>query len=219
MKILFIVNYREEFKYYDFLNKYKFVDYFVLNENKWRNFAFKLQKILLKEKYDLVIHWWLCWWKDKTFIGDIYLIERAFLSDWVKIFDGQKYRFIDKINLPIQKTNIITKLAIWKNKDIIYHWGNIFDLESFWVANLTNFYTIPILTFKWVSDDNTFLFENFDEEKQIEFLLNPSLKRKKKQIILDMLGENIKVVNEKFYKVLKFILDNAEDIVKIWNWK
>jgi hypothetical protein len=30
-----------------------------------------------------------------------------------------------------------------------------------------------------------------------------------------MLGENIKVVNEKFYKVLKFILDNAEDIVKI----
>ena len=218
MKGLLVLNYKEELSDYDFLNRYKqILDVQVLNENKWRNFAFKLEKLIIKQNYKFVIHRGICWGKDKSMIWDIFLIKRAFLSDGYKIFDWQKYRYIDKFEkqlkgqLKISFSNIVTKFRVWRHSDIIYDWSYIFDLESFWVANLTNLFSIPIITIKWVSDDNNLSFLTFDENKQIEFLLYPELKRKKKQLILQELTHNIKILTSKFKEILPILLKNLWD--------
>jgi hypothetical protein len=52
---------------------------------------------------------------------------------------------------------------------------------------------------------------NFDEEKEIEFLLHPELKRKKKELILNELKENIKILNNKFKLIFDYIKDFIND--------
>ena len=222
-KVLLVVNYKEELDV-EYFQQFDIVDVKILNENKWWNFAFKLQKILAKEKYDLVIHWWLCWAKSKSMIWNIYFVKRAFLSDWEKIFDSQKYRFVDDLVWKFwgefskfdwfNTGNIVSKFKVWKHSDLIYDFAEIFDIESFWVASLTNFYSIPILTFKGVSDDNNLSLVSFDEEKEIEFLLYPELKRKKKELILTQLWENIKVLNFRFKEIFNILYNLLS--VSIW---
>jgi len=209
MKLL-VLNYKQELNW-DLVDKKLLSDFQieVLNENKGWNFWYKLMKVLTKNKYDLVVHWGLAGGKEKSQLWRIYLINRAFFSDWQKIFDGVKYRYVEKLAeqfwISDMLTNIVTKIKIGAHSSIIYDFWNIYDLESFWVANITNFFSFPIFTFKGVSDLNDVSFFRISEEQEIEYLLKPSLRRNKKKLILEKLQKIIDGLTVKFIDILKKI--------------
>jgi TolB-like protein len=78
-------------------------------------------------------------------------------------------------------------------------------LESFWVANITNFFSFPIFTFKGVSDLNDISFYKISPDQEIEYLLNPSLRRNKKKLILQKLQDIIDGLTIKFMDILRQI--------------
>ncbi len=207
-KKLIFLNYRFEISV-DIMDllKDKFT-IFILNENKWYNFAFKMQKILLwiDFKPDLVIHRWICGAKDNSDIWNIYQIQRSFLyNDEHKILESQKHRFSDDINLA-HKANIVTKFSIQQHDKMIYDFAFLYDLETFWVWQLTNFFSFPIITLKWVTDTNKEVINLWTEDKEIEFLLNTNLKRQKRQLILEEIWHNINLLSNKLLKILEEFL-------------
>jgi len=202
---IFVLNYKQELSEEIFEKiKGKF-DTYVLNENKWYNFAFKLLKILNSyERVSIVVHWWLAWWEDNSYLWNVYQIQRSFLyNEENMILESQKHRFSDSFNF-FENSNIVTKFKIWKHSDIIYDFAPIFDIETFWIWSITNLFSFPILTFKWVSDINESVFYALSEEEEIDFLLNPNMKRKKKEIILNKLKD---IINNLSYNLLKWVID------------
>lgn len=191
MKKLLVYNYKWELVL-DYFNNFN-LDILYMNEKKWWNFWFKLQKILLKNRYDIVFHRGLAWSKEDN-VWNIYLIDYAYLSDWEKIFDAQKYRYVD--NFDFKKSHIITKFKVGFNNPDIYEFSNIYDLESFWVASLTNFFWFPILTFKWVSDYNEFL--TIDEE--IKYLISSK--------------SRIEYLNDKYKDIINYLSKEFSNIIK-----
>lgn len=190
--LLIVVNHENEIDK-DFFSQYDFVDIKVLKENKWSIFALKLQKFLLKEKYDFVLHFGICWWKSKDMIWDIYKIDRTFLFHDNNIVDNQRNRLWKLQFKTIKTNNIVTKFNIWEHSDLLYDFADIYDLESFWVAQLSTQTSIPIISIKWVSDIN-----NFSKIDEMDFLLNPESKRQRQKLLLDNLKDNISKVNKNF---------------------
>jgi len=196
--LLIAVNYKEEIDY-DYFSKYDFVEIKIFNERKWSMFALKLQKYILDNhwKYDIVLHFWLCWWKHLSQIWNIYKIDRSFLYN-NEIIDNQRSRFWKNKFNNIDDNNIVTKFSVWKHSELLYDFWDIYDIETFWVSQLSVLIWTPIVSIKWVSDINDSFIYDISEKEEIEFLLNPDSKRQRKQIFINRLKDNINIVNTNF---------------------
>lgn len=196
--LLIAVNYKEEIDY-NYFSKYDFVEIKIFNEKKWGIFAFKLQKYILENpwKYDMILHFWLCWWRDADQIWKIYKINRSFLYN-DKIIDNQRNRFGRLKFKNIENINIVTKFVLWSHFDFLYDFWIIYDLETFWISQLSTLISQPLISIKWVSDINDSFIYNMSESEEIDFLLNPENKRQRKQIIIDKLSKSITNVNLNF---------------------
>ncbi len=181
--LLVVANYKEELPPEILTTQDENLKVEILNENKWWNFAFKLQKLIIKYKPSKVLHIGIAWWKDESLIGKVFHIQRSFLRWTNTIFDSQKHRFSDNINIDLPKSWIVTKLNKKSHTSKLYDFAPIFDLETFRVGQLTNFFSIPIISIKWVTDTLIDL-ESFEQQDEIGFLLDPQQKRGKRQKIL-----------------------------------
>jgi len=142
------------------------LDIKILNEKKWNIFGLKLLKLLIenKNKYDMVLHFWLCGAKDPSFVWNIYKIDRTFLF-YQDIIDNQRFKNWKFGFDTIPNLNIVTKFKIDENPAKLYDFAEIFDLETFWVSQISNQTLTPIFGIKWVSDANDIFWkENFVEE-------------------------------------------------------
>jgi hypothetical protein len=193
--LLIVANYENELQIEKFSN-YDFIDVKFFNEKKWSVFWYKLQKFLYenKWKYDFVLHFGLCWWHYKNQIWEIYKIDRSFLY-YNDIIENQRFRFWDFKFNNILNNNIVSKFNVWKHDDKLYDFADIYDIETFWVAQLSNIISVPIMSIKWVSDINDLTIITLDDENEIEFLLSPDMKRKRQKFI-DILWENINKIND-----------------------
>lgn len=191
-----IVNYKEEINI-EYFKKYSFVEIISLNEKKWPIFWYRFQKLLLENKYDMVLHFWLCWWKNSNQIWEIYKIDRSYLF-YKDIIDNQRSRFGKYVFQNISNTNIVTKFSLGRHENKLYDFADIFDLETFWISQLSVLSSTPIFSIKWVSDTNDHYLYEFSRDDEIEFLLTPDVKRKRKQIIMEKLKESIDIVNKNF---------------------
>ena len=190
---LVAVNYPNEVNQEIFLSRDVF-DVKFFNEPKWFMFGYKLLKFLTenKNKYDLLFHFGLCWTQNQDEIWKLYKIDRTFLFG-SNIIENQRFKNWSFSFQNIPNSNIATKFTLWPNPQQIYDFAQIFDLETFWVAGVSNQIWIPVFSVKWVSDTNdTIWWENIDET---EFLLNPEMKRKKKDFYIEKLQQNINIVN------------------------
>ncbi len=176
----------------------------VLNENKWWNFAFKLQKLILKHKPTKVLHIWTAWGEDTTLVGKVFHIQRSFLRAVDSVIESQKHRFVDGIDLDVPKANIVTKLNKSAHTGKLYDFASIFDLETFRVGQLTNFFALPIISIKGITDTIVDL-QSFEQEDEIDFLLNPEQKRTKKLKILKELENWLQKLYPKFENVFNFL--------------
>ena len=201
--LLIVTNYAQEVP--PGIKKFEDVQVEILNENKGWNFAFKLQKLILKHKPSKVLHLWIAGGKDQSLIGKIFHIQRSFLRGENTIFDSQKHRFSDNIDLGLPKSWIVTKLNKKAHTAKLYDFAPIFDLETFRVGQLTNFFAIPIVTVKGITDTLVDL-ESFEEDDEIDFLLDPAKKRTKKQKILSELADSLRQLYPLFEEVVKKII-------------
>ncbi len=200
--LLVVANYEEELptEILTFSNENLKVE--ILNENKWWNFAFKLQKLIIKHRPSKVLHIGIAWWKDESLIGKVFHIQRSFLRWTNTIFDSQKHRFSDNINIGLPKSWIVTKLNKKSHTSKLYDFAPIFDLETFRVGQLTNFFSIPIISVKWITDTLVDL-ESFEQQDEIDFLLNPQQKRGKKLKMFTKLKGTLDKLHPRFKKVLE----------------
>ncbi len=186
--LLLLVNYKDEIDY-EYFSRYDFVDIKILNEKKWSIFALKLLKLLSENKYDMVLHFWLCGGKNEEMIWNIYKIDRTFLF-YKDIIDNQRFKnwWFNFDSLP--NSNIVTKFKIDENPAKLYDFAEIFDLETFWVSQISNQTLIPIFTLKWVSDTNDIV-----QKKDFHIYLKNNIK---------IVKSNLKIFYEKeflwFYK-------------------
>lgn len=163
--ILFLVNYKNEADI-EYLSKYDFFDIKILNEKKWSIFALKLLKLLIKNKnkYDMVLHFGLCGGRSQEMIWNLYKIDRTFLF-YKDIIDNQRFKNWNFKFQTISNSNIVTKFNIDLNPDKLYDFAEIFDLETFWVSQVSTQTLTPIFTLKWVSDTNDIVWTPFYYEK------------------------------------------------------
>ena len=202
--LLIVANYKHEIPSSILTKQDENLKVEVLNENKWWNFAFKLQKLILKHKPTKVLHIWTAWGKDTTLVGKVFHIQRSFLRASDSVVESQKHRFVDKIDLNIPKANIVTKINKVAHTDKLYDFAQIFDLETFRVGQLTNFFAIPIISIKGVTDTIVDL-QSFEQEDEINFLLNPDQKRTKKQKILKELKNSLAKLYPNFEKIINWL--------------
>lgn len=203
--ILLVVNYSWELLN-NIKNKYwnDFIIEFI-NENKWVVFWNKIVK-LVYWKYsncniDLIVHFWTAGSNNPNLIWNIYKIDRTFLY-YYDIIDNQRFRFWDYAFDWIINSNIVTKFFISKHSEKILNFAPIFDLESYYVAVLSNLISIPIISIKWITDNNN-VFIEYDEKKEIEFLLYPNNKRKKRLLYEKSLSKSLSIINRKFLNFLE----------------
>lgn len=200
--ILIAVNYKWELLNPNSLWKIeKEIKYF--NEPKWSVFALKLQQHLLQNpnKYSFVLHFGSCWWISSN-LWNIYKIDRSFLY-YLDIIENQRFCRWEYKFESIENSNIVTKFALWKHDKKLYDFANLYDLETFWVAQLSNTINIPIISIKWVTDNNEFYNKSESKEKEIDNLLNFWSK------------ENI-ILNKEFEHNLILINENFE---RFYNWE
>lgn len=196
--LLFVVNYQQELSSYDFL-KNADVEILVLNQPKWFLAGQKLLKHISQFpwKYHMILHFGLCWGKDKSDIGNIYKIDRTFLYH-KEILDNQRFRHWYYHLSGIESRHIVSKWTMWQHGQDLYDFASIYDLETFWVAQVSQQTLTPIFSIKWVSDTNDLAVIHMSIQDEIDFLLNPDQKRSKKSLIMGELGQNIKVITHKF---------------------
>lgn len=197
MSLLLVINYPQELDL-SYWQSVPGVDVLVIKESKWSYFALKLQKHLMANPYDIVLHYGICGWEAQEQIGSIYQIERAFLRH-ESIIDNQVFV---KRQLPVfewlDQSWIVTKFHVGDHYSSLYHFASLYDLETFWVAQLSAFSSVPILSIKWVTDVNDVVcVRQVDEEEEIAFLLDPSLKRSKKKLLLTELQQHIDACDRK----------------------
>lgn len=201
--LLCVVNYRQEIdeRIFQWFNDF---DLQFMNETKWSVFGFKLMKLLNQDrnKYDMVLHFWLCGWSDSSQIWNIYKIDRSFLY-YYDIIDNQRFRFGSYKFDTIPTNNIVTKFHIWEHDKKLFDFADLYDLESFWVSQVSALVSIPVFTIKWVSDLNEICTRWVDSSQEIDFLMSPNNKRKKKELLLQKIGKNIELVNLNLQKFIQ----------------
>lgn len=200
--ILLVCNYKNELNE-NIIKKYDFIEPIFLNEQKWNIFAMKLIKYIYQnpKKYNLILHFWTCWAHDSKQIWTIYKIDRTFLFN-NEIIENQRFKNWENKFQTIQNSNIVTKFNIGDHWDKLYDFANIFDLETFWVAQAASQISTPIISIKGISDHND-IINNFNKKDEIEFLLNPENKRLKKTILYEKILNNIKIVNNNLQTFLE----------------
>ena len=125
------------------------------------------------------------------------------------VVESQKHRFVDGIDLDVPKANIVTKINKNAHTDKLYDFASIFDLETFRVGQLTNFFAIPIISIKGITDTIVDL-QSFEQEDEINFLLNPDQKRTKKQKILQTLDKQLQIIYPQIEKIFNNLLYQDE---------
>lgn len=189
--LLVLINYKKELIIDNYLNQIpNEIKYF--NESKWSIFGYKVLKYILenKTKFKLIVHFGSCG-GIKNNIWNIYKIDRTFLYD-KHIIDNQKFKFWSYKLENIENQNIVTKFKLWNHWNNLYDFSNIYDLETFWIAQISNLVTIPIISIKWVTDDNSY-FQNNDNDLEIQKLLNLHNNSNENEFY-----SNIKIINNKF---------------------
>lgn len=181
----------------EFFENYDDVKVKFFRQKKGSLFVLQLQKYLLEnDNIDMVVVLGTCGGQDENQLGQIYHTTRSFLWHNDHIIDSQKFRF-NKYNFDsIPDGNIVTKFRVGQHTDKLYDFGSIYDIESFWIAQLSNQIGTPILMFKWVSDINQDVI--FNKQDQIDFLLQPENKRQRKSVVYKKIKENIDQVNKNF---------------------
>jgi len=158
-------------------NKHKF-DFIFLKQNKWYQFGSKLSKILLQNKYKEIIIRWTAGSFDWNLLWDIFEIDRTFLRD-SDIIENQKV-WTNKIS-NLVKQNINTTFFYGKYSPNMKDFGNLLDMESFWVATtMTQYNNISYKIIKWVTD------------------IVPSDKKYSELLHSPIFRQNIQKINEKF---------------------
>lgn len=173
------------------------------NEPKWSIFALKLQKHILQNanKYSFILHFWTCWWISSN-LWEIYKIDRSFLY-YLDIIENQRFFRGDYKFNSIKNNNIVTKFILGNNNTKLYDFSDIYDLETFWVAQLSNILNIPIISIKWVTDDNEIYNTNEKTFEEIDGLLN--------------LKDNSKILNDSQFNYYLQIINNK--FIDFYNWE
>lgn len=138
------------------------MDFFYLQTWVWNyNTIFNLTKYLEKNKVDLVLNIWICWYKKnyKKFIN-IARIKNA--SNNKELIVPQIIDFWDLESIYSSEKVVFDSEIIWDE--------NFVDMESFWVCFVCDNYKLPLIILKVPFDKIWEETKSFDFKKALDFL-------------------------------------------------
>ncbi len=198
-KILIVINYKNEILF-DYTKYESAFDFLFMQEKKWIQFSQKLVKYLTKNinNYKQIILFGSAGTFKQEKLWELFIIDRTFLFE-NKIIDNQKVRFFSNTidNLKIEKT--ITVFNPQNIDDKYSFFWNLVDMESFFVANISNLFSTQFFIIKWATD---LISKTINNEKTYNS---------------DKFKENLLHINVKFENILDKIIDFwFENILNSW---
>ncbi len=141
--------------------------YIFLNEKKWSILAFQIMKIILKEKKEInrVIFLWIWYTTVAKYIWKIIQIDRTFLFS-EDIIDNQRVNnnqiFLGNSKRKRETFDKLNCNTLWNLSNLpkdLEDFGKVYDLESFWIAQLTSQIWKKVFILKYIVEN-----DNIDKE-------------------------------------------------------